>query len=67
MSECWWCSKTYKVTLHIIYNSLSLKVLFANKEDLIKRTASDEHYWTCGEVVGGAACMGREPLQSRGL
>jgi len=38
-SKCWWGSKTYKVTSHIIYNSLSQKVLFATKEDLIKRTA----------------------------
>ena len=65
-SEFWWGSKTYKVTLQIIYNSLSLKVLYATKEDLIKRTASDEQYWTCGEVVAWAARVGREPLRSRG-
>jgi len=35
-SKFWWGSKTYKVTSHIIYNSLSQKVLFATKEDLIK-------------------------------
>jgi len=28
--------------------------------------ASDDHFWTCGEVVAGAARMGREPLRSRG-
>jgi hypothetical protein len=65
-SEFWWGSKSYKVTSHIIYNSLSQKVLFATKEDFIKRMASDDHFWTCGEVVAWAAHMGREPLQSRG-
>jgi len=50
----------------MIYNSLWQKVLFATKEDLIKRTASDDHFWTCGEVVAQAACMGREPFWSRG-
>ena len=65
-SESWWGSKTYKVTSHIIYNSLSQKVLFATKEDLIKKMASDDHFWMCGEVVAWAARMGREPLRSRG-
>jgi hypothetical protein len=32
---------TYKVTSHIIYNLVCLNVIFATKEDLIKRTASD--------------------------
>jgi len=54
-SEFWRGSKTYKVTSHIIYNSHRQKVLFATKEDLIKRTASDDHFWTCGEVVARAA------------
>jgi hypothetical protein len=65
-SEFWWGSKTYKVTSHIIYNSLSQKVLFATKEDLIKRTASNDHFWMCGEVVARAARMGRKPLRYRG-
>jgi len=65
-SKFWWGSKTYKVTSHIIYNSLGQRVLFATKEDLIKRTASDVNFWTCGEVVAWAARMGREPLRSRG-
>jgi len=65
-SKFWWGSKTYKVTSHIIYNSLRQKVLFATKEDLIRRTASDEHFWTCGEVVVRAACKARELLRSRG-
>jgi len=65
-SEFWWGSNTYKVTSHIIYNSLGQKVLFATKEDLIKRMASDDHFWTCGEVVAWAASMGWEPLRSRG-
>jgi len=64
-SEFWWGSKTYKVTSHIIHNSLWQKVLFATKEDLIKRMASDVDFWTCGEVVAQAALMGRKPLWSR--
>jgi hypothetical protein len=60
-SEFGWGSKTYKVTSHIIYNSLSQKVLFATKDDLIKRMVSDVHFWTCGEVVVWAAWLGREP------
>jgi hypothetical protein len=28
--------------------------------------ASDEHFWTCGEVVAQTARMGREPLRSKG-
>jgi len=63
-SEFWWGSKTCKVTSHIIYNSLGQKVLFATKEDMIKRTASDDHFWMCGEVLARAAGMGREPLRS---
>jgi len=61
-SEFWWGRKTYKVPSHIIYNSLSQKVSFASKEDLIERTASNDHFWMCGEVVAQAACMGWEPL-----
>jgi len=61
-SEFWWGSKTYKVISHILYYSLSQRVLFATKEDMIKRTASDDHFWTCGEVVAWAACMGRKLL-----
>jgi hypothetical protein len=57
-SEFWWGSKTYKVTSHIIYNSLQQKVLFSTKEDLIKMMASVDHFGTCGEVVAWAACLG---------
>jgi len=35
-SKFWWGSKTYKVTSHIIYNSLRQKGLFATKDDLNK-------------------------------
>jgi hypothetical protein len=65
-SKFWWGSKTYNVISHIIYNSLAQKVLFSTKEHLIKRTASDDHFWTYGEVVAWAACMGHELLRSRG-
>jgi len=66
-SEFWWGSKTYKVTSHIIYNSLLQKVLFATKEDLIKRTASDDHFWTCGEVVAWAAPYGPGTVTIQGI
>ena len=65
-TEFWWGSKTYKVTSHRIYNSLSQKVLFTTNEDLIKRSASDDHFWMCGVVVAWAAHMGQESLRSRG-
>jgi hypothetical protein len=61
-SELWWGSKTYKVTSRIIYHSLLQKVLFATKEDLIKRTASDDNFRMCGKAVAQAARMAWEPL-----
>jgi len=66
-SEYWWGSKTYKVKSHIIYNSLRQKVLFATKQDLIKRIASDDDFWTYGEVVVRAAHMGQKRLRSKGI
>ena len=65
-SEFWWGSNTYKVTSHIIYNSLQQKVVFATKEDLIKWMASGDHFWMHREVVAWAACMDWELLRSRG-
>jgi hypothetical protein len=50
-SEFWCGSKTYKVTSHIIYNSLSQKVFFATNENSIKRTACDDQIWMYGGVV----------------
>jgi hypothetical protein len=65
-SKFWWGSRTYKVTSHIIYNLLAQILLFATKEDMMKRKASDDHFWTCGDVVAWAAGMGRKMLLSRG-
>jgi len=33
----------------------------------MKRRASDDHFWTCGEVVARAARMGREPVTIHGI
>jgi hypothetical protein len=59
--------QTNKVTSHIIYHSLPQKVLFATKEDLIKRMASDDHFWTCGEVAARAAPYGPGTVTIQGI
>ena len=46
---------------------LGAKDMPCTKEDLIKRRASGNYFWTCGEVVTLAAHMGREPVTIQGI